>query len=120
MLASSWDVAIKPDETAERPLPDHLLVDPNGFTVDQRRLKTELGLVVAARRALEHFAGGRSVAPDRRMCERIERILEKSFIVAGCRPNRPDCGMTDFIQLIEHGVLPPCTFVRIGRSVPNS
>ncbi len=93
--------ALEAHELAERPFPDGRDIDRHALAADQCRGDAPFRLAVAARRALEQFAGrGDGFAVSRKR-QRIDRILEEQSRGIGHGARRVQRRVAHFVEPIE-------------------
>ena len=107
-LAGRGRRARKVDQLAEWTLPGDLFGDRQALAVHQCRGDVENRLVVAARRAFKHFAGGGRTAADRGMGQRIKGMLEEHPVAVCGGARRFHGGMSSNVPVIEQGGTPMC------------
>ena len=101
-LLARRQLAAEMDKPAERVAPDDLLAHLHGGAAHGGFGDPKAGLVVAAGGALEHLAGGSGAATDRRMGQRVERIIEELPARASSDTDRADGGVAEFEPMIQH------------------
>ena len=107
-LAPSCDLtlgihALEALEGAERTAPDGALADGMGLAVDPGLGDPELGLGIAARRALEQFGGGGDRARQRRPGERVDGVAPRELGGVGHGAERRQRGVVHLVHEVVHG-----------------
>src|SRR5581483_9220534 len=94
------DRLLEMEEPAEWPFPDHTLMHRHADAVHGRRVDTELRLAVAACRPLEELRRRGHAAPEGRVGQRVQWVLEIDPGRVGSGPKRAEGGVIEFVELV--------------------